>query len=109
MRRFKGGPGPFRAPGTPAPRIPGPAMSARLPAPATGRWPGPKEILALSASEADELLDRLESNVPVRPGLFELTDPRLQTGVVFGDTHGDWRSTTAPVERFLSARSTDAL
>ncbi|MCI4339957.1 MAG: metallophosphoesterase [Thermoplasmata archaeon] len=84
-------------------------MSARLPSPRTGRWPGPKEVLALSAEEVDELLDRLESNVPLRPGLLELNDARLQTGVVFGDTHGDWRATTAPVERFLTARSTDAL
>jgi hypothetical protein len=84
-------------------------MSTPLPSPSTGRWPGPEEILGLSSSDADELLDRLESNVPVRPGLFELDDARLQTGVVFGDTHGDWRAAEAPVQRFLSARSTDAL
>jgi Calcineurin-like phosphoesterase len=84
-------------------------MIARPPGPISGRWPGPEEVLALSGSEADELLDRLEANVPVRPGLFELTDPHLETGVVFGDTHGDWRATRAPVERFLAARSTDAL
>ena len=84
-------------------------MSARLPPTASGRWPDPEAILALAPNEADELLDRLESEVPVRPGFYEVSDPRLQTAVVFGDTHGDWRATRAPVDRFLAARSTDAL
>jgi hypothetical protein len=54
----------------------------------------PEEILALDGDGADRLLDRLEGEVPVRPGAEEAAVP---TGavqlLVFGDTHGDWRST----------------
>jgi hypothetical protein len=63
----------------------------------------PEEILQLSPPEADELLDRLEAGVPQHPGLVELPLGSPGTGVVFGDTHGDWRSTAGPVERFLEA------
>jgi hypothetical protein len=60
----------------------------------------PSEILALSPNAADQLLDELERGVrvhapfvPVRPGAAE-------EAIVFGDTHGDWRSTQAVVDGF---------
>ncbi|HZY92488.1 MAG TPA: metallophosphoesterase [Thermoplasmata archaeon] len=62
----------------------------------------PAEILALDASGVDELLDRLESEVPVHTGLVDLPSAPLRDAVVFGDTHGDWWSTVALAERFLA-------
>ena len=63
---------------------------------------GPQEILGLSETEVDELLDRLESEVPVHPGLLDLPSAPRREAVVFGDTHGDWWTTLAVVGRFLA-------
>ncbi len=52
----------------------------------------PRDILALPPADADRLLDALERTVPVRPPLLELHSPSTPELVVFGDTHGDWRS-----------------
>jgi hypothetical protein len=48
-------------------------------------------------------LDRLESDVPVAAGLAELPGAPVREAVVFGDTHGDWRSTEAVARRFLDS------
>lgn len=69
------------------------ARSARL---------APAELLHLGAEEADALFDRLESEVPVHPGLVDLPSAPRREAIVFGDTHGDWWSTLALAERFLS-------
>ncbi len=77
-----------------------------------GRRPGPsqesavlspKAILDLDPSEADQLLDRLESEVPVFPPLIDLLPESSGEAIVFGDTHGDWRSTLRVADRFLAA------
>ncbi len=60
----------------------------------------PSEILGLSPSEADRLLDALERAVPVHPPLARIADGTVREAVVFGDTHGDWRSTVEVVNRF---------
>jgi Calcineurin-like phosphoesterase len=62
----------------------------------------PADILRFDASEADALLDRLESDVPVHPGLVDLPSGPIREAVVFGDTHGDWWSTLAAAGRFLA-------
>ncbi len=99
MRRFKGGPTEGRTPGTPAPRITGTAMR--------GQRPRPEEILALETTEADRLLDDLEALVPAHPAFLEVDRAEAGEAIVFGDTHGDWRSTLAVADRFLAAsRST---
>lgn len=54
---------------------------------------GPEQILDLDAEAADRLLDRLERTVPARPTVVPLDGGTLEEAVVFGDTHGDWRST----------------
>jgi calcineurin-like phosphoesterase family protein len=60
----------------------------------------PAEFLRLSREEADELLDRLEQGVPVRSPVTELTRGSAEEAIVFGDTHGDWRSTVEVVRRY---------
>jgi hypothetical protein len=60
----------------------------------------PSDILRLSPIEADSLFDRLERDVPVRPSLTELSGGTAEEAVVFGDTHGDWRSTEEVVKRY---------
>lgn len=67
------------------------------------RTPEPEQIAELSPEEADELLERLEASVPARPALTELGGLAASEAVVFGDSHGDWKATRAPVERFLEA------
>ena len=47
----------------------------------------------MSPSEADRLLDALEVTVPVHPPVVSLSARAGREAVVFGDTHGDWRST----------------
>ncbi|HEY6238319.1 MAG TPA: metallophosphoesterase [Thermoplasmata archaeon] len=69
----------------------------------TGPDRSPEQILALDPSGADDLLDQLEADVPARPGLVHVGSTPFKEAVVFGDSHGDWRSTKAPVERFLES------
>lgn len=61
----------------------------------------PAQIAGLEPEEADRLFDELEASVPVRPGFLRLGDVPADEAIVFGDSHGDWRSTAAPVARFL--------
>jgi hypothetical protein len=63
-------------------------------------FPGPTEILALDPDGADELFGRLERTVPVRPPLVRLPRGGPSTALVFGDSHGDWRSTEEVVARW---------
>jgi hypothetical protein len=100
MRRFKGDVGPEgRRPEIPAPRIstrrvtPAPTMSEEL--------PSAEELLALSPAGADDLLQRLEAGVPVRPGFVDLPTRGFREAIVFGDTHGDWRTSLEVEHRFL--------
>jgi hypothetical protein len=63
---------------------------------------GPEELLQLTPSQADELLDELERRVPVRPPLVEIPEEGAEEAVVFGDSHGDWRSVEEVVRRYRS-------
>ncbi|MGI0131293.1 MAG: metallophosphoesterase [Thermoplasmata archaeon] len=65
-------------------------------------FPSPAQLLEMSPEGADALLDRLERAVPVRPGFVELPVSGFPEAIVFGDTHGDWRS-TLEVERAFRA------
>jgi hypothetical protein len=60
----------------------------------------PPELLGLTPSEADELLTFLERRVPVRPPLVEIPEDGAPEAVVFGDSHGDWRSVEEVVRRY---------
>ena len=60
----------------------------------------PSDLLSLSSTEVDGLLDSLERQVPVRPPLTELSAGTAEEAIVFGDTHGDWRSTEEAVRRY---------
>ncbi|HKN07514.1 MAG TPA: metallophosphoesterase [Thermoplasmata archaeon] len=60
----------------------------------------PSELLRLSPEEADELLDYLERGVPLRNPVTELSRGSAEEAIVFGDTHGDWRSTEEVVKRY---------
>lgn len=62
--------------------------------------PSPTEILELDPEGADLLLDDLERAVPVHPPFVALAPGAVEEAVVFGDTHGDWRSTLEVVDRF---------
>ncbi|MGI0132019.1 MAG: metallophosphoesterase [Thermoplasmata archaeon] len=65
------------------------------------RLRSPEEILEMEPEEADELLDRLEAQVPMAPSrLVDFPVAPVEEAIVFGDTHGDWRSTVAAVELF---------
>jgi len=63
----------------------------------------PETVLAMSPEEADTLLERLERTVPVHPPLVELPPGAFDEAIVFGDTHGDWRSTLEVIARFEEA------
>src|SRR5580658_445792 len=67
-----------------------------------GSEPTPEEILRLDEDGADDLLDRLERSVPVHPPLVQIATTSLREAIVFGDTHGDWRSTLEVERRFLA-------
>jgi hypothetical protein len=57
-------------------------------------FPGSPEALAgLATADADSFLDRLERSVPRRPALVEIGRIPGGRALVFGDSHGDWRST----------------
>jgi len=60
----------------------------------------PAELLRLTSAEVDGLLDYLERHVPVRPPLTELLAGTAEEAIVFGDTHGDWRSAEEVVQRY---------
>ncbi|HXW66525.1 MAG TPA: metallophosphoesterase [Thermoplasmata archaeon] len=64
--------------------------------------PNPPDVLRSSPEDADRLLDRLERKVPVRPALAAIPSLGFTEAIVFGDTHGDWRSTLEIERRFLS-------
>ncbi len=108
MRRFKQAGDPLPDRENPAPRIasrtPVP-MKAPSPDAAPARRLAPVEVLGLDESGVDALLDRLERDVPVHPGLVDLPAAPLREAIVFGDTHGDWWSTLALAERFLTRSS----
>jgi hypothetical protein len=63
----------------------------------------PNQLLRFSAEEVDDLLDRLEAEVPVSSGLTEIAGSGSATALVFADTHGDYPSTEEVVRRFLGA------
>jgi len=60
----------------------------------------PSDVLRLSASGADRLLDALEERVPTRTPYVEIPRAAGGSAFVFGDTHGDWRSTLEAVHAF---------
>jgi Calcineurin-like phosphoesterase len=64
--------------------------------------PTPEEVLRSSPEDADRLLDHLERKVPVRPGFVELPSRGFAEAIVFGDSHGDWRSTREVARAFLA-------
>jgi len=63
----------------------------------------PEAIAAFDPAAADRLLDRLEREVPTRPPLVEVGARSHGRAFVFGDSHGDWRSTREVVHRFEAA------
>lgn len=65
----------------------------------------PLELLRLSPAEADRLLGDLERSVPVRAPLVEIPEEVAAEAIVFGDSHGDWRSTEETVRRFEGSGS----
>lgn len=65
----------------------------------------PPQILCLPPEEADALLDRLEGSVPSHPTLLDLSSVRAREAIVFGDSHGDWRTTTAVAQRYQDPSS----
>ena len=64
----------------------------------------PSEILRFSPEDSDALLNHLERTVPVRPPWVELPAASAEEVVLFGDTHGDWRSTEAVVARYREGK-----
>jgi hypothetical protein len=60
----------------------------------------PEEILALDAAQADALLTELEATVPSHPALVRLPATGFREAIVFGDSHGDWRSVREVEGRF---------
>ncbi len=66
----------------------------------------PEEILALSPAGADGLLDRLERSLKTQPPVVDLSSTGVENAIVFGDSHGDWRTISEVVRRFLDSPST---
>ncbi len=64
----------------------------------------PTEILRLAPEEADDLLGYLERTVPVRPPLVEVPEGVAEEAIVFGDSHGDWRSVEEVVQRYREGK-----
>jgi Calcineurin-like phosphoesterase len=62
---------------------------------------GPRALLDLTAEAADALIDRLEAELPAHRGAIAIEVAGVDEAIVFGDTHGDWRSTEAAARRFL--------
>ncbi len=65
----------------------------------------PASLVGLSLKETDRLLALLEATVPRRPAWVELPDRPGSSALVFGDSHGDWRSTGELVAKFVAAGS----
>lgn len=63
----------------------------------------PDQIAHLGVAGIDHLMDRLEREVPRRPPLVSLGTAAGDQALVFGDTHGDWRSSEEVVRRFEAA------
>lgn len=70
--------------------------------PSAPSGPDPGAIAALSAEQADRLLERLERDVPVFPALLDIEAATGTEAVVFGDSHGDWRSSSVVAGEFLA-------
>lgn len=66
-------------------------------------FPSPEGIARLRVDEVDRLLARLEAEVPRHPPFVRLDPGSADVAIVFGDTHGDWPSLRAVVERFRAA------
>ncbi|MCI4367072.1 MAG: metallophosphoesterase [Thermoplasmata archaeon] len=62
---------------------------------------GAGSMLKLTPEGADELIDRLEAEVPAHRGVVQMDPDGVTEALVIGDTHGDWRSTEAAARRFL--------
>ncbi len=60
----------------------------------------PEELRRLTATEVDALIDVLEVSVPTTPPWIDLASTRAREAIVFGDSHGDWRSTMSAVRTF---------
>lgn len=69
----------------------------------------PRDVVDLSAEGVDRLLTDLERTVPRRPPVVSLAAGPARSAIVFGDSHGDWRSTEELVARFASAPETPLL
>jgi Calcineurin-like phosphoesterase len=68
--------------------------------------PGPlaaEAVHRLAPAEVDALLEGLEARVPVHPRLVTISSRPNEDAIVFGDTHGDWRSSTEVAREFLRA------
>jgi Calcineurin-like phosphoesterase len=63
----------------------------------------PEEILQLDSSGADDLLEQLEATVPVSSPLIDLPAAPFREAIVFGDSHGDWRTILRVAARFLES------
>jgi hypothetical protein len=68
----------------------------------TGSVLSAEAILRLDERGADALLDRLERTVPVHPPYVRISTNTVREAIVFGDTHGDWRSFREVEQRFLA-------
>jgi Calcineurin-like phosphoesterase len=62
----------------------------------------PGALLGLSREETDRLLALLERTVPRRSPWVEIPHVPGGAALVFGDSHGDWRSTEELVAKFVA-------
>ncbi len=69
----------------------------------------PASLGRLSRSEVDQLLDRLNRWLSRDVPYVEIAPAGAVEATVFGDTHGDWRSTEAAAERFLAHPEVECL
>ena len=65
----------------------------------------PSAVLTYSSEQADSVLEQLERTVPVHPPFVSVRPGGATEAVVFGDSHGDWRSTLATVDQFSAPGS----
>lgn len=80
------------------PHLPARRSVAEVPVAEPEPVSSPQEILQLTPVGVDRLLDRLERTVPQRTPHLSL--PEAPCAIVFGDTHGDWRSSLEVVREF---------